>query len=84
MKKFRRLGFIEYNGELKIHNSLLNVILYDQFALAADPVMALPPQATGRDRQLKMLSDHYPYFLSLFHYQDTLVYFSVPAQSMVH
>ena len=47
MKKFRRLGFIEYNGELKIHNSLLNVILYDQFALAADSVMALPPQATG-------------------------------------
>jgi CRP/FNR family transcriptional regulator, cyclic AMP receptor protein len=29
MNKFRRLGFIEYNGELKVHNSLLNVILYD-------------------------------------------------------
>ena len=27
MNKFRRLGFIEYNGELKVHNSLLNVIL---------------------------------------------------------
>jgi CRP/FNR family transcriptional regulator, cyclic AMP receptor protein len=27
MNKFRRLGFIEYNGEFKIHRSLLNVIL---------------------------------------------------------
>lgn len=30
MNKFRKLGFIEYNGNLKIHNSLLNVILYDK------------------------------------------------------
>ena len=25
--KFRKLGLIEYNGELKVHSSLLNVIL---------------------------------------------------------
>ena len=25
MNKFRKLGFIEYNGDLKVHNSLLNV-----------------------------------------------------------
>jgi CRP-like cAMP-binding protein len=30
MNKFRKLGFIEYNGKLEIHNSLLNVILYDR------------------------------------------------------
>ena len=29
MNKFRKLGFIDYNGGLKIHNSLLNVILHD-------------------------------------------------------
>lgn len=29
MNKFRRLGFIEYNGELKVHTSLLNVVLRD-------------------------------------------------------
>jgi len=29
MNKFRRLGFIDYNGELKIHRSLLDVILRD-------------------------------------------------------
>jgi CRP-like cAMP-binding protein len=27
MNKFRKLGFIEYNGSLKVHSSLLNVIV---------------------------------------------------------
>ena len=30
MNKFRKLGFIDYNGTLEIHNSLLNVVLYDK------------------------------------------------------
>jgi CRP/FNR family cyclic AMP-dependent transcriptional regulator len=29
MNKFRKLGFIEYNGELHVHSSLLNVVLHD-------------------------------------------------------
>jgi CRP/FNR family transcriptional regulator, cyclic AMP receptor protein len=29
MNKFRKLGFIEYNGELHIHSSLLNIVLHD-------------------------------------------------------
>jgi CRP/FNR family cyclic AMP-dependent transcriptional regulator len=29
MNKFRKLGFIDYNGDLKVHNSLLSVILRD-------------------------------------------------------
>ena len=29
MNKFRKLGFIEYNGGLKINNSLLTVVLRD-------------------------------------------------------
>ena len=29
MNKFRKLGFIEYNGSLKVHNSLLSVVLHD-------------------------------------------------------
>ena len=29
MNKFRRLGFIDYNGGLYVHSSLLNVILHD-------------------------------------------------------
>jgi CRP/FNR family cyclic AMP-dependent transcriptional regulator len=30
MNKFRKLGFIEYNGKLEVHNSLLNVVLHDK------------------------------------------------------
>jgi len=30
MNKFRRMGFIEYNGEIHVHSSLLNVVLHDQ------------------------------------------------------
>jgi len=29
MNRFRKLGFIEYNGRIKVHKSLLNVILHD-------------------------------------------------------
>jgi CRP/FNR family cyclic AMP-dependent transcriptional regulator len=30
MNKFRKLGFIEYNGQIEVHNSLLNVVLFDR------------------------------------------------------
>src|SRR5258706_13963089 len=30
MNKFRKLGFIEYNGKIEGHNSLLNVVLFDK------------------------------------------------------
>jgi CRP/FNR family transcriptional regulator, cyclic AMP receptor protein len=30
MNRFRKLGLIEYNGRIKVHKSLLNVILHDQ------------------------------------------------------
>jgi hypothetical protein len=29
MNKFRKLGFIEYNGGLKVNHSLLSVVLHD-------------------------------------------------------
>jgi len=29
LNKFRRLGFIKYNGGITVHSSLLNVVLYD-------------------------------------------------------
>jgi CRP/FNR family cyclic AMP-dependent transcriptional regulator len=29
MNRFRKLGFISYNGELEVHSSLLNVVLHD-------------------------------------------------------
>jgi CRP/FNR family transcriptional regulator, cyclic AMP receptor protein len=38
MNKFRKLGFIEYNGKIEVHNSLLNVVLYDKPAIKAADV----------------------------------------------
>jgi hypothetical protein len=30
MNRFRKLGLIEYNGRIRVHKSLLNVILHDK------------------------------------------------------
>jgi CRP/FNR family transcriptional regulator, cyclic AMP receptor protein len=29
MNKFRKLGLIEYNGGLKVHSALLNIVIHD-------------------------------------------------------
>jgi hypothetical protein len=30
MNRFRKLGFIEYNGRIRVHKSLLNIVLHEQ------------------------------------------------------
>jgi len=37
MNKFRQLGFIDYNGHLEVHNSLLSVLLADQPRTVSSP-----------------------------------------------
>jgi hypothetical protein len=39
MNRFRKLGLIEYNGRIKVHKSLINVVLYDRYA---ESVSAMP------------------------------------------
>jgi CRP/FNR family cyclic AMP-dependent transcriptional regulator len=36
MNKFRKLGFISYNGQIEVHNSLLNAVLHDKPQLQRD------------------------------------------------
>jgi CRP/FNR family cyclic AMP-dependent transcriptional regulator len=36
MNKFRKLGFIDYNGKIEVHNSLLNAVLHDKPRIPAD------------------------------------------------
>jgi CRP/FNR family transcriptional regulator, cyclic AMP receptor protein len=36
MNKFRKLGFITYNGKIEVHNSLLNAVLYDKPEIKRD------------------------------------------------
>ena len=36
MNKFRKLGFISYNGKIEVHNSLLNAVLYEKPEIERD------------------------------------------------
>jgi CRP-like cAMP-binding protein len=36
MNKFRKLGFISYNGKIEVHNSLLNAVLHDKPQIRGD------------------------------------------------
>jgi CRP-like cAMP-binding protein len=40
MNRFRKLGFIDYNGHIEVHSSLLNVILHDQPQIRRERVEA--------------------------------------------
>lgn len=37
MNKFRKLGFISYNGKIEVNSSLLNAVLYDKPEIKRDP-----------------------------------------------
>ncbi|MGC2774603.1 MAG: Crp/Fnr family transcriptional regulator [Bradyrhizobium sp.] len=40
MNKFRKLGFISYNGSIAVHSSLLNVVLHDHPQIGSHPFEA--------------------------------------------
>jgi hypothetical protein len=48
MNRFRKLGFIEYNGRIKVHKSLLNAVLLDRLP-KVNPERP-PASATARIR----------------------------------
>jgi CRP/FNR family transcriptional regulator, cyclic AMP receptor protein len=52
MNRFRKLGFIEYNGRIKVHKSLLNVILHDHLSDQHAPSPAL-----ARVQRLKTVAE---------------------------
>ncbi len=43
MNKFRKLGFIDYNGHIEIHSSLLNLVLHDTPHISGDVSAAGKP-----------------------------------------
>jgi len=54
MNRFRRLGFIEYNGRIRVHKSLLNVVLHDHFGghnSERPPVTALAPKRSAAPKR---------------------------------
>jgi CRP/FNR family transcriptional regulator, cyclic AMP receptor protein len=36
MNKFRKLGLIDYNGQIDVHQSLLDAVLHDKPEIRAD------------------------------------------------
>jgi len=48
MNRFRKLGFIEYNGRIKVHKSLLDVVLHEEFTERHPE--RVPASATARSR----------------------------------
>jgi CRP-like cAMP-binding protein len=48
MNRFRKLGFIEYNGRIKVHKSLLSVVLLDRLPIRKRE--RLPASATVRSQ----------------------------------
>jgi CRP/FNR family cyclic AMP-dependent transcriptional regulator len=53
MNRFRKMGFIEYNGLIQVHKSLLNVILHDQLPeqnAEKPPIMSAPKVEPRRKR----------------------------------
>ncbi|MGA1984433.1 MAG: Crp/Fnr family transcriptional regulator [Acidobacteriaceae bacterium] len=42
MNRFRKLGFIEYNGRIRVHKSLLNIVLLDHLPLTKPKNLSIP------------------------------------------
>jgi CRP-like cAMP-binding protein len=58
MNRFRKLGYIEYDGHIQVKRSLLNVVLHDQLPEqnASKPLMLDPPPSKARTaRRAKIL-----------------------------
>ena len=56
MNRFRKLGFIEYNGRIKVHKSLLNVILHDDLLQQNATSPTLPKSLTGSKKSRAVIA----------------------------
>jgi CRP-like cAMP-binding protein len=50
MNRFRKLGYVEYNGHIQVNKSLLNMVLHDQLPEqnASRPKLLDPPRTTAK------------------------------------
>jgi CRP/FNR family transcriptional regulator, cyclic AMP receptor protein len=55
MNRFRKLGFVDYNGRIRVHKSLLNVILHDQLPEdnAVKPDIPQVPPTRSRSAKIR-------------------------------
>jgi CRP-like cAMP-binding protein len=58
MNRFRKLGYITYKGRIRVHKSLLNIVLHDKLPEqnASRPTLLDPPPSRARtERRAKLL-----------------------------
>jgi CRP/FNR family cyclic AMP-dependent transcriptional regulator len=58
MNRFRKLGYIEYNGRIRVHMSLLNMLLHDALPdeSASRPLLLLPASSPARIAKTERLA----------------------------
>jgi CRP-like cAMP-binding protein len=57
MNRFRKLGYLEYNGHIRVNKLLLNVVLHDQLPeqnASRPPILDPPPSKARTDRRAKI------------------------------
>jgi CRP/FNR family cyclic AMP-dependent transcriptional regulator len=55
MNRFRKLGFIDYNGRIRVHQSLLNVILHDQLPEHNAEMPPIPDRSARSPRKIPQI-----------------------------
>jgi CRP-like cAMP-binding protein len=58
MNRFRELGYLEYNGRIRVHTSLLNMVLHDELPEenASRPKLLDPPPSKARTAKRALLA----------------------------
>jgi CRP/FNR family cyclic AMP-dependent transcriptional regulator len=54
MNRFRKLGLIEYNGRIRVHKTLLNVVLHDELPEQNAEKPNLLPPARGHAKRPRL------------------------------
>ena len=55
MNRFRKLGFVEYDGLIRVHKSLLNVILHDQLSDDDSVMIDIPNAPRSRQKSSRIM-----------------------------
>ncbi len=68
MNRFRKLGFIEYNGRIRVHKSLLNVVLHDQLPdkNAVSPSLLNNPQNKAKPARRRAVINRFTGYADVF------------------
>jgi CRP/FNR family transcriptional regulator, cyclic AMP receptor protein len=56
MNKFRKLGYIDYNGKIEVHNALVNAVSYDKPRLDSRAEEPKPPAVFGAQSRSRVSS----------------------------